>query len=123
VRRFLAALQSVGDGALWVLGVDMAHIGRRYGDRAAATAHQGALAAVGESDRRRCDALLGGDPDRFWAEVEPGGDADPLRWCGSSAIYAFLSAARPRRGALLAYEQWNIDPQSVVSFGGFAFYR
>jgi AmmeMemoRadiSam system protein B len=121
--RFLAALQSIGDGATWVLGVDMAHIGRRYGDRAAAVAHQGPLAAVAESDRRRCEAILRGDPEGFWSEVEPDDAGDPLRWCGSAAIYAFLAAARPRRGALLAYEQWNIDPESVVSFGGFAFYR
>jgi hypothetical protein len=100
----------------------MAHVGRRYGDATAAIAHEGPLAAVGQRDRRRCEAILGGDPDLFWAEIDPDGGGDDLRWCGSSPLYAFLAAARPRRGALLAYEQWNIDPASVVSFGGFAFY-
>ena len=123
VRRFLATLASVGEGAVWVLGVDMAHVGQRYGDAEPAIARQGPLEQVEESDRRRCEAILRGDPDGFWAEVEPDGEADPLRWCGSSPIYAFLAAARPRKAALLAYEQWNIDPRSVVSFGGLAFYR
>ena len=125
VQHFLAALAAVGgaEDVLWVLGVDMAHIGRRYGDRTPAIAHEGPLAAVGEADRRRAEAILRGDADGFWAEIDPDGAGDALRWCGSSPLYAFLAAARPRRGALLAYEQWNIDPASVVSFGGVAFYR
>ena len=123
VRRFLDALQKVGEGATWVLGVDMAHVGRRYGDAEPAIARQGPLAEVEARDRRRCEAILRGDAGAFWTEIEPDGDGDPLRWCGSSPIYAFLAAARPRRAGLLAYEQWNIDPGSVVSFGAFAFYR
>ena len=125
VQRFLSALAGVGagDDVVWVLGIDMAHIGRRYGDRVPAVAHEGPLADVAERDRRRCQAVLAGDPGAFWDEVEPDGSGDPLRWCGSSALYAFLAAARPKKASLLAYEQWNIDPASVVSFGGFAFHR
>jgi hypothetical protein len=46
---------------------------------------------------------------------------DPLRWCGASPLYTLLQAARPRRGSLLHYEQWNIDARSVVSCGALAF--
>ena len=125
VQRFLSALAAVGAApdVAWVVGIDMAHVGRRYGDRVPAIAHQGPLAAVAEADRLRCEAVLAGDPDAFWDQVEPDGEGDPLRWCGSSALYAFLAAARPASASLLAYEQWNIDPASVVSFGGFAFHR
>jgi hypothetical protein len=77
---------------------------------------------VAERDRERCEAIAEADAERFWALVEPDGAEDPLRWCGSSAAYALLAAARPRRGALLRYEQWNIDSRSVVTFGGFAFH-
>jgi len=53
--------------------------------------------------------------------VQDGGD--DLRWCGSSPLSAFLRAAAPARGQLLRYEQWNIDAESVVSFGSLAFAR
>jgi hypothetical protein len=47
--------------------------------------------------------------------------ADPLRWCGSAALYTFLRAVPRVRGELLRYEQWNIDQESVVSFAALAF--
>jgi len=46
---------------------------------------------------------------------------DDLKWCGSAPLYTFLKALPGARGELLRYEQWNIDPQSVVSFAGIAF--
>ena len=55
----------------------------------------------------------------FWDLVRP--DGDPLKWCGSAPFYTFLKAAPKSKGEVLQYEQWNIDPQSVVSFAGMAF--
>lgn len=125
-RQFLATLGRVcapSGEVVWVAGIDMAHIGRRYGDGADVTADEGPLVEVAARDRARCRRLAGGDADAFWDLVEPGGEGDLLSWCGSSAAYAFLAAARPARGVLRHYEQWNIDPGSVVSFAGMAFYR
>ena len=123
VSRFLDALAELhareGGRLLWVLGVDMAHVGRRYGDAVAARAHRGTLVEVEERDRRRIAALVEGDADAFWSQVREG--EDELRWCGASALYTFVRAVRPRRGVLLRYEQWNIDPASVVSFAALAF--
>jgi AmmeMemoRadiSam system protein B len=123
VARFLDALADLaareGHRLLWVLGVDMAHVGRRYGDEEPARAGEGAMRAVEERDRRRIAALVSGDASAFWEQVREGGDE--LRWCGASALYAFLRAVGPGPGALLRYEQWNIDPESVVSFGALAF--
>jgi AmmeMemoRadiSam system protein B len=123
VGRFLGALAELaaeeGERLLWVLGVDLAHVGRRYGDAAAATAGQGLLKDVEERDRRRLEAIVAGDADRFWEQVQEGDD--DLRWCGASVLYTFLRATGGPRGALLRYEQWNIDPESVVSFGALAF--
>lgn len=126
VQRFLTALAAAGSDAaevVWVLGIDMAHIGRRYGDPHPALAHEGPLAEVAGRDRERCERIIAADAEGFWRLVEPDGDGDPLRWCGSSAVYAFLTAARPSRGRLLHYEQWNIDAGSVVSFAGMDFHR
>ena len=55
VARLLDALGELhareGGRLLWVLGVDMAHVGRRYGDELDARAGEGPLAAVEERDR------------------------------------------------------------------------
>jgi AmmeMemoRadiSam system protein B len=123
VARFLDALGELhardGRRLAWVLGVDMSHVGRRYGDALAARAGQGALAEVEERDRAQISSLAGGDAAAFWESVRE--TQDDLKWCGASPLYAFLKAAAPERGALLRYEQWNIDPASVVSFAALAF--
>jgi len=125
VARVLDALGDLaakeGDRLLWVLGVDMAHVGRRYGDDFAAQARTGSLVEVEARDRRRCEAIGRGDAGAFWELLRENGD--DLRWCGASPFYAFLKALPGLRCELLIYEQWNIDEQSVVSFGGLAFSR
>ncbi len=125
VARFIDALGELaareGEGLVWVLGVDMAHIGRRYGDEAAARADEGVMARVAARDRECCQRLAEGDAGGFWRLVQENGDE--LRWCGAAPLYVFLRAAAPAGGELLRYEQWNIDEQSVVSFAGMAFRR
>jgi AmmeMemoRadiSam system protein B len=124
VARFLGAL---GDLAarerhrlFWVLGIDMAHVGRRYGDRFPATAHEGPLGVIAERDRRRIDRIDAGDADGFWDLVHENRH-DDLKWCGSSPLYTFLRVVPQARGRLIRYDQWNIDEQSVVSFAALAF--
>jgi hypothetical protein len=123
VGRFLAALSALatrGRGhLLWVLGVDMAHVGRRYGDRFVARTRTPEMEDIEERDRRRIERMSAGDAAGFWELVREG--QDRLRWCGASPIYAFLRAVAGARGELLHYEQWNIDRESVVSFAGLAF--
>ena len=123
VAAFLDALGGLaareGPRLYWVLGVDMAHVGRRYGDGFAARAGESRLSAVARRDHQRIERLIEADAAGFWALVQEEGD--DLRWCGASPLYTFLAAARPAGGRLLRYEQWNIDPESVVSFAGLAF--
>jgi hypothetical protein len=123
VGRFFEAL---GDLAaresgklLWVLGIDMAHMGARYHDRFQATAGQGPMVEVAERDQRRIERIAAGDAAGFWELVQE--NQDDLKWCGSAPLYTFLKAVPQARGSLLRYEQWNIDPHSVVSFAGMAF--
>jgi len=124
VARFLDALREIaareGQRLAFVMGVDMAHIGRRYGDGFSAAARQGRMAEVERMDRERIARIEAGDADGFWELVQK--DQDPLHWCGSSALYTFLRVRPQARGRLLRYEQWNIDPQSVVSFAALAFH-
>jgi AmmeMemoRadiSam system protein B len=123
VHRFLSALGELaareGERLFWVLGIDMAHIGRRYGDTFTARADEGAMVEVTARDRSRIDRLTSGDSEGFWNLVQE--NRDDLKWCGSSPLYTFLKAVPQARGHLLRYEQWNIDDRSVVSFAGLAF--
>ncbi len=123
VARFFGALGEIGaresKKLLWVLGVDMAHMGRRYGDPLTARADEGAMAAVAERDRRRIEHVNAADPVGFWDLVQE--NHDDLKWCGSSPIYTFLKVAPQVRGTLARYQQWNIDEQSVVSFAAIGF--
>jgi AmmeMemoRadiSam system protein B len=124
VRRTLGALGDMaakeGDRLLWVLGVDMAHMGRRYGDALDAKAGQGEMEDVARRDQTRIERMEQGDAAGFWSLVQE--NRDDLKWCGSAPIYTFLKVAPPALGTLLHYEQWNIDERSVVSFAGLKFH-
>jgi AmmeMemoRadiSam system protein B len=124
VRRTIAALGEIaareGDRLLWVLGVDMAHMGRRYGDSFEAAAGRGEMEEVARRDRSRIERMERGDAAGFWEQVRE--NQDDLKWCGASPIYTFLSALPDVRGSLLHYQQWNIEPHSVVSFAGLRFH-
>jgi AmmeMemoRadiSam system protein B len=125
VRRFIDALGGMqareGDRLCWVLGIDMAHMGRRYGDPFAATAERGEMREVAARDQKRIGAMESGDAAGFWERVQE--RRDDLKWCGSGPVYTFLKAVPEARGHLLRYQQWNIDEHSVVSFAGLAFER
>jgi AmmeMemoRadiSam system protein B len=125
VKQFFDALGELhdreGDNLLWVLGVDMAHMGARYGDRFQAIANEREMAEVSLRDERRMERIAAADADGFWDLVRP--NHDDLKWCGSSPFYTFLKSVPKTRGELLKYEQWNIDEQSVVSFAGMSFER
>ena len=124
VRRIFGALGEMaareGQRLLWVLGVDMAHMGRRYGDPLAATAGRGEMEDVERKDRVRIARIESGDAQGFWELIRE--NQDDLKWCGSAPIYTFLKAVPGARGSLLRYQQWNIDDESVVSFAGIRFH-
>jgi len=123
VERFFDRLGNIsareGSKLFWVLGVDMAHMGRRYGDKMIARAEQGEMTAVAERDKLRIERVTQSDTDGFWELVRE--NQDDLKWCGSAPIYTFLKAVPQARGTLRRYQQWNIDDQSVVSFAALAF--
>jgi AmmeMemoRadiSam system protein B len=123
VARFFDALGNIaareGQKLFWILGIDMAHMGRRYGDPLRATANLGEMLAIEQRDRERIRNIEAGDLGSFWSLVQDG--HDDLKWCGSSPLYTFLKIMPQLRGQLLQYQQWQIDPQSVVSFGALRF--
>jgi AmmeMemoRadiSam system protein B len=125
VKSFLGALGEIAaresHRLLWVLGVDMAHMGQRYGDPLRATAKAGEMLAVEQRDRERIDCITSGDIEGYWALVQA--SHDDLKWCGASPFYTFMRVMPGLRSELLDYHQWQIDPASVVSFGALRFQR
>ena len=124
VARVLGALGDLqaqhGSRLFWVLGVDLAHVGRRYGDNLEAHAHQGAMQQVATRDRARLERVVDAQADGFWELTHENG-ADDLKWCGSAPLYAFMRTHPSARGRVLHYDQWNIDESSVVSFAALSF--
>jgi AmmeMemoRadiSam system protein B len=124
VEQFLSRLRQVAtqenSRLFWVLGVDMAHMGNRYGDNFAAHADREEMNEVRRQDQLRIERVLASDAHGFWNLVKQNRQ-DDLKWCGSSPIYTFLRAVPRARGTLLRYEQWNIDENSVVTFAGISF--
>ena len=123
VKEFIEALGELqakeGRRLCWVLGVDMAHIGRRYGDRLEVQAHDEHMQQVEQRDRARMAQIEGGDAAAFWDLVQP--DHDDLKWCGSSPFYTFLRAVPQARARVRGYQHWDIDDSSVVTFGALEF--
>lgn len=123
VQSFLDRLGNIaareGDKLAWVLGIDMAHIGTRYGDSVPVTAGEGLMSEVEQRDKMRIERVAAGDADGFWDLVKE--NQDDLKWCGSSPLYTFLRAVPGVQGITRQYEQWNIDEQSVVSFAAMSF--
>ena len=115
VPRFLDALAETIAGSerrvCVIAGVDLAHVGPRFGDAQLNTA--AFLERVEAEDRRMLAAVTASEPAAFFASVAA--DGDSRRICGLSPIYAFLRALPGSRGALLRYTQWP-DPQGAVTY-------
>ncbi len=112
------------DSLFWLLGIDLAHMGKRYGDDMAVQVGDGSMAEVGLRDRERLERVCAGDPTGFVELVQPA--TDELKWCGFSPLYTFMASLQPVapvEARVLHYQQWNIDPQSVVSFAGLEFFE
>jgi hypothetical protein len=101
---------------LIVAGVDLTHLGPRFGDAremSAAWAEE-----IARRDRETLTRLTEGDTDAFVHEVVRAG-AD-RRLCGFGALYALRTLISPARGRTLHYDQAR-DVTGLVSFAAIAF--
>ncbi len=123
VAAFVAALRATAaehqGRVLAISAGDLAHIGRRFGDRALLDAPR--LKAQAEDDRRLLDAACRVDAEAFFGHIAAEGDRN--RICGLSPTYTMLEVVKPKRGELLRYDQAvELDGTSCVSFASMAFY-
>jgi AmmeMemoRadiSam system protein B len=99
-----------------IAGVDLAHVGPRFGDAEPNT--DASLAEVAAADQSMLESVTASDPTAFYASVAH--DGDRRRICGLSPIYTFLRALPGVRGRLIQYRQWP-DPAGAVTFCAAAF--
>ena len=115
VPRFLDGLRGTiaasGRRVCVVAGVDLAHVGPRFGD--AAPNSEASLAAVERADRAMLEAVVAVDARGFFDHVAA--DQDARRICGLSPIHSLLRVLPGAPGRLLQYRQWP-DPEGAVTF-------
>ena len=126
VRGFLAGLNTViqesGRRVCLIAGVDLAHVGPRFGDSFAV--EEPVLESIEEQDRMLLDMIATRRPDDVFAHFQQ--DRNKRNVCGSSALYALLVlmdiAGETATGRLLHYEQSvEKETQSVVTFASMVF--
>jgi AmmeMemoRadiSam system protein B len=109
-----AALRALADDpeVFWVLGVDLAHVGPRYGGDMPYALGSAEAEALAADDAARLATVVRGDAAALWTSATPRTDA--LSWCGTSSLYALL-ASTTLTAEQRAYEQWAIEAGSIVS--------
>ncbi len=122
VNAFLEALAHIlrddAAGTLWIAGVDLAHVGRRFGD--SGTLSDSYLARLRQRDLATLTTLARGDRDGFVREMIE--ERDERRICGFGALYSLLTLLPAATGDVLDYGQ-SVDQaaDSAVSFAAIRF--
>jgi len=116
IEAFIGALRAAINGAdrpvLVLAGVDLSHVGPRFGDADHAGPTLAAAARAG--DLAALDYVAAGDAEGFWRTVVA--DGNRHRVCGLSAIYTALRALSPVRGQVLDYRQGEDPAGGLVGF-------
>jgi len=112
-----------GERILVLAGVDLSHVGPRFGDREDVTPEARKL--VEEKDRAVLEHALRLEADEFYRSVVS--DGNQRKVCGLSALYTALRLIKalapeaPGAGRLLAYGQADDPAGGVVSFASAMF--
>ncbi len=117
LRAAVAEARADGARVCLLASADLAHVGTKFGD--ADPADDAVRSRVQEADLQMLDAVVAGNADQFFAEIQA--VRDERRVCGLPCIYTMLSVLDPTRGELLQYRQWP-DPHDCVTFASVAFH-
>ena len=122
VEHFLNALRELAAEekrrVCFVAGVDLAHVGRQFGDREPLTDEF--LKWVESEDQRLIDRLAVLDAPGFFYEVAK--DQDQRRICGFAPLYSLIHLLNGSRGTTLKYSQaFTPETGSAVTFTSMIF--
>ena len=123
VASFVEALSSwlAGPpaGKAVVAGVDLSHVGPKFGDSRTGASLEPEFRA---HDREVLDALAAGDASALF--LAGARSRNRYRICGFSALWTLLALLPGIRGTVLDYDVWHEEPsRSAVSFAAVAFSR
>jgi hypothetical protein len=116
---FLDALAELAadPGTVVLAGVDLSHIGPKFGDEQEAAAIETDAVA---HDTALMERLAARDADGFWAESIR--VRDRFHVCGFGALATLLEILPPGTGSSIDYEMWHEAPtRSAVSFAAAVF--
>jgi AmmeMemoRadiSam system protein B len=122
--EFTAALRETidecGEEVCIIAGVDLSHLGQRFGQREAMTPTF--LEQAEAEDMRMIERIIDRDADGFFNHIRE--EKDRRNVCGVPAIYTLLTLINASRARLLRYDQ-SVDEQtqSVVTFMAAGFYH
>jgi AmmeMemoRadiSam system protein B len=122
VGDFLRALRDMAGmqerRVCFVAGVDLAHVGRQFGDREPVTDEF--LKWVESEDQRLVDRLAALDGPGFFNEISK--DQDKRRICGFAPLYSLIQLLNGSRGTTLKYSQaFTPETGSAVTFDSMIF--
>jgi AmmeMemoRadiSam system protein B len=122
VETFLRTLREMADGdsrqICFVAGVDLAHVGRQFGDTEPVTDEF--LKWVEAEDRQLVDRLAALDAPGFFKEIAK--DQDKRKICGFSPLYSLIHLLDGARGNHLHYGQaFTPETGSAVTFTSMIF--
>lgn len=123
MKDFLAALKQYASGnadeTLIVAGVDLSHIGPKFGHDLTAPAM---LAETKNHDQQVIEAVCRGDVEELWEIVS--GVKDRFNVCGFSTLACLLEILPGSQGDLLGYDFYNEEQtKSAVSFAAITMTR
>jgi MEMO1 family protein len=116
IESFIAALRAAiawrARPVLVIGGVDLSHMGPRFGD--AEPVGPALAAAARAGDLETLERVAAGDAEGFWQAVMA--DGNRRRVCGLSAIYTVLRVLAPVRGRVIEYGQGEDPAGGIVGF-------
>ncbi len=116
LRDAVAAAEAAGRRVLFLAGVDLSHVGARFGDALDLDAE--ALADIEKKDHAALAAAATGDAEAWFDAVAAHGDS--TRICGFAPMYMMLRVAGVGAGRVLAYEPSLEEGGSVVTYASVA---
>jgi AmmeMemoRadiSam system protein B len=123
IGRLLRRRVEKGERIMILAGVDLSHVGPRFGDREELTPAK--RQEIEKQDRAGLEHVLALKADDFYRSVVS--DGNKRKVCGLSALYTavrLIQAMEPERsgsGKLLSYGQADDPAGGMVSFAGAIF--
>ena len=118
LKKLTEVLAAGGGEALLLAGVDLCHVGPKFGHEMPAAYLE---SQAKNHDKTLLEHLTQMNADGFWETSRSVNDHYNV--CGFSALACLLEVAPPCRGIVLNYDMWHeAQTQSAVSFAAAAFF-